>query len=139
MNIYQISMSFPLLLYISILVFFANLWYLLIICIQFLVNVYQHQPKSRNFWEFIQEKTELKIDQPLSDVGTTSTDKIDRLWFSNKHDIMNWITTLVPSEFHDCLKIIQNSLSIIFGTFSSFRGINAGAFEILCKETYELY
>ena len=87
--------------------------------------------------DFLQEKTGLKIDQPSSDGGTTSTGNIARECFSNKNNFIHWITTLVPADFHDSLTKILNNLSAILCSFSSSREINTDAQGLLCRETYE--
>ena len=87
--------------------------------------------------DFLQEKTGLKIDQPSSDGGTTSTGNLARECFSNKNNFIHWITTLVPADFHDSLTKIINNLSAILRSFSSSREIITDTQGLLCQETYE--
>ena len=64
--------------------------------------------------ELLQEKTDLKIDQPSSDGGTTSTGNVTRECFGHKNNFIHWITTLIPSDFHDShTKILNNLLAIL--------------------------
>ena len=85
---------------------------------------------------FLQEKTGLKIDQPSSDGGTTSTGNIARQCFSNKNNFIDWITSLVPLEYHDPLRKIQSNLSAILRIFGCSREINTDQLDIICRETY---
>ena len=43
--------------------------------------------------ELLQEKTGMKIDQPSSEGGTTSTGYIARSCFMNKNNFIKWILT----------------------------------------------
>ena len=56
-------------------------------------------------------KTGIKIDQPSSEGGTSSTGSIARSGFMNKNDFLTWISTVIPSEFRDTLKIIHSNIS----------------------------
>ena len=73
--------------------------------------------KARNSLKFVrellQEKTGLKINQPSSDGGRTSTGNIACECFGNKNNFIHWITTLIPSDLHDSLTKIINKLSAI--------------------------
>ena len=86
---------------------------------------------------FLYEKTGLRIDQPSSDGGTTSTGNVARECFSNKNDLIHWISSLLPPEYHNPLAKIQNNLFAILRTFSCSREINTDALDIICRETYE--
>ena len=86
---------------------------------------------------FLQKKTGLKIDQPFSDGGTTSTGNIARECFGNKNNFIHWVTTMIPSNSHHSLKKILNNLSVILRSFSCSREINVTIHDILCRETYE--
>ena len=77
----------------------------------------------------------LKIDQPCSDGGTTSTGNIGRECLSNKNNFIYWITTLVAADFHDSLTKILNNLSVIRRSFISSREINTNTQGLLCRET----
>ena len=52
------------------------------------------------------EKTGMKIEQPSSDGGTTSTGNIARLCFLDKNNSLFWIKSLIPLELHDTLKVM---------------------------------
>ena len=43
----------------------------------------------------LMEKTGMKIDQPSSDGGTTSTGNIARLCFLDKNEFIYWINSLI--------------------------------------------
>ena len=87
--------------------------------------------------EFLREKTGLKIDQPSSDGGTTSTGNIARECFNNKNNIIHWISTLITADLRDPITKILHNLSAILRSFSSSREINTDTHELLCRETYE--
>ena len=69
----------------------------------------------------IQENTGMKIDQPSSEGGTSSTGNIARSCYMNKNDFITWVLTVIPSEFRDTLKIIHSNISAILRVFTSSR------------------
>ena len=85
----------------------------------------------------LMEKTGMKIDQPSSGGGTTSTGNIARLCFMDKNQFLFWVNSLIPFEFHEPLKIIHTNLSVVLRIYNSDREINTERLDILCKETYE--
>ena len=87
---------------------------------------------------FLQEKTGLKIDQPTSDGGTTSTGNIARQCFLNKNDFINWVATLIPSEFRDTISIVHSNISAILRVYNSSQAVETEILDALCKDTYEL-
>ena len=88
--------------------------------------------------EFLQEKTGMKIDQPTSHGGTTSTGNIARQCFLNKNNFLSWVTTIIPSEFRDAINIIHCNLSAILRVYNSTQEVETEKLDALCKETYEL-
>ena len=50
---------------------------------------------------FLEEKTGMRIDQPSSDGETTSTGNIARQCFSDKHEFISWITSLIPLDYKE--------------------------------------
>ena len=46
--------------------------------------------------DFLFEKTGLRIDQPTSDGGTTSTGNIARQCFSNRNEFIFYVSSLIP-------------------------------------------
>ena len=96
------------------------------------------QSSMRFVRSLIQEKTGMKVDQPSSEGGTSSTGNIARSCFMNKNDFLTWVSTVIPSEFRDTLKIIHCNISAILRVFTSSRQINTTQLNILCKYTYEL-
>ena len=81
--------------------------------------------------ELLQEKTGMKIDQPTSEGGTTSTGNIERSCFMNKNNFIKWILTLIASEFRD------TNISAILRVFNSSRQIDTTKLSTLGKYTYE--
>ena len=88
--------------------------------------------------EFLHEKTGLRIDQPSSDGGTSSTGNVARQCFSNKNNFILHASTLVPVEIRDELALVQNNLSAILRIYNSSHEIDTEKLETLVKETYEL-
>ena len=87
--------------------------------------------------ELLQENTGMKIDQPSSEGGTTSTGNIARSCFMNKNNFVKWILTLIPSECRDTIKIIHNNTSAILRDFNSSQQTDTAKLNTLCKYTYE--
>ena len=81
--------------------------------------------------ELLQEKTGMKIYQPTSEGGTTSTGNIARSCFMNKNNFIKWILTLIASEFRD------TNTSGILRVFNSSRQMDATKLSTLGKYTYE--
>ena len=79
----------------------------------------------------------MKIDQPNSGGGTTSTGNIARLYFMDKNQFLFWVNSLITFEFHEPLKIIHTNLSVVLRIYNSDSEINTERLDILCKETYE--
>ena len=98
-------------------------------------------PVIKNSMKFcsglLMEKTGMKIDQPSSGGGTTSTGNIARLCFIDKNQFLFWVNSLIPFEFHEPLTIIHTNLSVVLRIYNSDREINTERLDILCKETYE--
>ena len=88
--------------------------------------------------EFLFQKTGLRIDQPTSQGGTTSTGNIARQCFPNKREFITWVFSLIPPEFRDNIGIIQMNLSVILRIFNSNQEVETDKLDILCKQTYEL-
>ena len=97
-------------------------------------------PEIKNSMKFasslLMEKTGMKIDQPSSDGGTTSTGNIACLCFLDKNNFLFWINSLIPLEHHDALKIIHINLSVILRVFNSDEEVNTERLAVLCTETY---
>ena len=88
--------------------------------------------------EFLFQKTGLRINQPTSQGGTTSTGNIARQCFSSKREFITWVFSLIPPEFRDNIGIIQMNLSVILRIFNSNQEVETDKLDILCKQTYEL-
>ena len=88
--------------------------------------------------EFLHEKTGLRIDQPSSDGGTSSTGNIARQCFMNKNDFNLYACSLIPPEFREKISVIQNNLSAILRIYNCSHEIQTDKLESLSKETYEL-
>lgn len=88
--------------------------------------------------EFIEEKTGMRIDQPSSDGGTTSTGNIARSCFMNKKNFGEFIATLIPIVYRQPINEILNNLSAILRIFNSSHQIDTDKLDNLCKYTYTL-
>ena len=115
-------------------------WYMLLIYhLQAGRSTSKHIETSRKFCsEFLLEKTGLRIDQPSSDGGTTSTGNVARQCFLNKNNFIFHASTLVPAEIRVELGLIQNNLSAILRIYNSSQEIDTEKLETLAKETYEI-
>ncbi|KAI6648997.1 hypothetical protein LOD99_6880 [Oopsacas minuta] len=85
----------------------------------------------------LMEKTGMKIDQPSSDGGTTSTGNVARNCFLDKNQFLYWVCSLIPTEYHENIKVIHTNLSVCLRIYNSDREINTERLDILCKDTYE--
>ena len=88
--------------------------------------------------EFLFEKTGLRIDQPSSDGGTSSTGNIARQCFLNKNEFIFYVSSLIPNEYRNNIAIIQNNLSAILRIYNSHCEVHTEKLDSLCKDTYEL-
>ena len=82
---------------------------------------------------FLLKKTGLRIDQPTSDGGTSSTWNVARHCFSNINDFILHVTSLIPSKFTDDLFAIYTNLSAILRIFNSSQEINTEKLDSLAK------
>ena len=83
--------------------------------------------------EFLQEKIGIKIDQVSSAGGTTSTGNVARSCFMGKNNFIEWISTLIPLEFREPIKIIHLNLSAILRVFNCGHLIDTGKLDSICK------
>ena len=60
----------------------------------------------------LMEKTGMKIDQPSSDGGTSSTGNVARNCFLDKNQFLYWVCSLIPTEYHENLRVIHTNLSV---------------------------
>ena len=79
--------------------------------------------------ELLQEKTGMKIDQPSSEGGTTSSGNIARSCFMYKNNFIKWILMLIALEFRD------TNTSAILRVFNSSRQIDTTKLSTLGKYT----
>ena len=87
--------------------------------------------------EFLQEKIGIKIDQVSSAGGTTSTGNVTPSCFMGKNNFIEWISTLIPFEFREPIKIIHLNLSAILRVFNCGHLIDTGKLDSICKYIYE--
>ena len=86
----------------------------------------------------MQENTGLKIDQPDSSGGTTSTGNVARRAFSNESHFIECVFSTVPVQHRSALSKVHIQLSAILKIFNSNQLVNTSDFGNLCKETYLL-
>ena len=84
----------------------------------------------------VQEKTGLKINQPDSRGGTTSTDSIARRAFTEDSSFIDCILTVVASQHRCVLSRIHSQLSVILRLYNSNEKIKTKALGYQCKDTY---
>ena len=60
-----------------------------------------------------------------------------RLCFANKNNFIQWISTLIPSEFRDTIRLIHQNLSAILRVFNCSHPVKTDKLDSLCKQTYE--
>ncbi|KAI6648545.1 hypothetical protein LOD99_8025 [Oopsacas minuta] len=85
---------------------------------------------------FIQEKTGLKVDQPNSSGGTTSTGNVARRAFSDETEYLECILSTVAIQHCPILSKIHTQLSAILRVFNSSHKVNTLELGKLCKDTY---
>ncbi|KAI6659736.1 hypothetical protein LOD99_10705 [Oopsacas minuta] len=85
---------------------------------------------------FIQEKTGLKVDQPNSSGGTTSTGNVARRAFSDETEYLECILSTVAIQYRLILSKIHTQLSAILRVFNSSHKANILELGKLCKDTY---
>ena len=88
------------------------------------------------------EKTEIKIDFPNSQGGTSTTGNVARQYFSPKRDEPNnylrWILTLLPNDCRYSFTNLHTNLAVILRIYNSDKIIDEKSFEIICKDNYQL-
>ncbi|KAI6652409.1 hypothetical protein LOD99_7438 [Oopsacas minuta] len=85
---------------------------------------------------FIQEKTGLKVDQPNSSGGTTSTGNVARRAFSDETEYLECILSTVAIQYRPILSKIHTQLSAILRVFNSSHKVNTLELGKWCKDTY---
>ena len=68
--------------------------------------------------------------------GTTSTGNVARSCFMGKNNLIEWISTLIPLEFREPIKIIHLNISAILRVFNCGHLIDTGKLDSICKYTY---
>ena len=89
----------------------------------------------RNVQKIVQEKTGLKIDQPDTSGGTTSTGNVARRVFSEGSKC---VSSMIAAQHRPALLKVHTQLSAILRIFNSGLLINTSDLGKLCKETYIL-
>ncbi|KAI6659522.1 hypothetical protein LOD99_14447 [Oopsacas minuta] len=85
---------------------------------------------------FIQEKTGLKVNQPNSSGGTTSTGNVARRAFSDETEYLGCILSTVTIQYRPISSKIHTQASAIFRVFNSSHKANILELGKLCKDTY---
>ncbi|KAI6661435.1 hypothetical protein LOD99_13307 [Oopsacas minuta] len=87
--------------------------------------------------EFLCEKTGLRIDQPSSDGGTTSTGNMARQCFLNKNNLIYWVSTLISEDMREPINTLHSNLSVLLRIFNCDHAVDTDKLNSLCKDTYE--
>ena len=86
----------------------------------------------------VHEKNGLRIDQPYSRGGTTSTGNLARRAFSEDASFIDCILTVVESHHRNVLSRIHTQLGVILRISNSNKKIKTKILGELCKNTYIL-
>ena len=86
----------------------------------------------------IQEKTGLKVDQPDSSGGTTSTGNVARRAFSDETSFLECVLSTIAVSHRPALAKIHTQLAAILRVYNSCRKVNTVELGKLCKDTYLL-
>ena len=86
----------------------------------------------------VEEKTGLRLDQPDSRGGTSSTGSVARRAFSYDSKYIECVLSVVETEYKETLSKIHANLSAILRIINSDRMINTEEFGDLCTSTYLL-
>ena len=81
----------------------------------------------------IQEKTGLKVDQPDSSGGTTSTGNVARRAFSDETSFVVCVLSTIAIPHRPALAKIHNQLAAILRVYNSGRKVNTVELGKLCK------
>ena len=88
--------------------------------------------------KIIQEKTGLKINQPDSSGGTTSTGNVARRAFSEDTNYIECVLSTIAVEHHSALSKLHAQLSAILKIFNSSQLVSTSDLGKLCKDIYLL-
>ena len=86
----------------------------------------------------IQEKTGLKVDQPDSSGGTTSTGNVARKAFSDETSFLECVLSTIAVSHRPALAKIHTQLAAILRVYNSGRKVNTVELGKVCKDTYLL-
>ena len=84
----------------------------------------------------VEEKTGLRIDQPDTRGGTTSTGSIARRAFSYESSYIDCVLSVVGTEHKETLSKLPTQLSAILRIINPDRIIDTEEFGDLCTNTY---
>ncbi|KAI6658670.1 hypothetical protein LOD99_11016 [Oopsacas minuta] len=87
--------------------------------------------------EFLCEKTGLRIDQPSSDGGTTSTGNMARQCFLIKNNFIYWVSTLISEDMREPINSLHSNLSVLLSIFNCTHAVDTDKLNSLCRDTYE--
>ena len=80
----------------------------------------------------------MKIDQPDSSGGTTSTGNFARRAFSDNTDYIECVLSTIAVQHHSALSKVHAQLSVILNIFNSSQLVSTSDLEKLCEDTYLL-
>ena len=86
----------------------------------------------------IQENTGLKVDQPDSSGGTTSTGNVARKAFSDETSFLECVLSTIAVSHRPALAKIHTQLAAILRVYNSGRKVNTVELGKVCKDTYLL-
>ena len=88
--------------------------------------------------KIVQDKTGLRIDQPDSSGGTTSTGNVARSAFSDDSHFIECVLSTIAVEHRIALSKLHAQLAAILKIFNSSQLVNTSDFGKLCRDTYLL-
>ena len=88
--------------------------------------------------KIVQEKTGLKIDQPDSSGGTTSTGNVARSAFSDESNFIECVVSIIPVQRRPALAKVHAQLAAILRIFNSSQLVKTADLGKLSKDTYLL-
>ena len=88
--------------------------------------------------KIVEDKTGLRIDQPDSSGGTTSTGNVARKAFSGDSHFIECVLSTIAVEHRLALSKLHAQLAAILKIFKSSQLVNTSDFGKLCRDTYLL-
>ena len=85
------------------------------------------------FQKIVEDKTGLRIDQPDSSGGTTSTGNVARKAFSDYSHFIECVLSIIAVEYRLALSELHTQLAAILKIFNSSQLENTSDFGKLCR------